>query len=79
MLHSFKPQPREKANAAQTSFIREELNRATRRPNRCCETVTALCVLIAQRVFMPSSSLNTTSEGTPRIVDVIGTTVAVDK
>jgi len=29
--------------------------------------------------FMPSSSVRTTSEGTSRIVDVIGATVTVDK
>jgi hypothetical protein len=28
---------------------------------------------------MPSSSLRTTSDGTPRIVDVTGATVTVDK
>lgn len=28
---------------------------------------------------MPSSSFNTTSDGTPRIVDVIGATVAVER
>jgi len=36
-----------------------------------------LCKLTAQGALMPSSSLNTTSDGTPRIVDVIGATVTV--
>jgi hypothetical protein len=35
--------------------------------------------LTAQRPFMPSSSSSTTSDGTPRTVDVIGATVTVDK
>ena len=56
----------------QTSLIRNEPSQPTRLPKRCWETVTALCRFTAQGVFMPSSSLSTTSEGTPRIVDVIG-------
>jgi hypothetical protein len=39
----------------------------------------ALCRFTAQGAFIPSSSLSMTSEGTPRIVDVIGATVTVDK
>jgi len=41
--------------------------------------VTALCRFTAHGVFMPSSSLSVTSDGTPRIVDVIGATVTEDK
>ncbi|MGD0436905.1 MAG: hypothetical protein ABSB86_10600 [Bryobacteraceae bacterium] len=63
----------------QISLIRHEPNRPTRFPNLACEIVTALCTFTAQGAFMPSSSFSTTSDGTPRIVDVIGTTVTVDK
>jgi hypothetical protein len=41
--------------------------------------VTALCRFTAQGAFMPSSSFKTTSDGTPRIADVMGATVTVDK
>jgi hypothetical protein len=41
--------------------------------------VTALCKFTAQPAFMPSSSFKATSEGTPRIVEVIGATVTVDR
>jgi len=43
------------------------------------ETVTTLCRLTAQDVFMPSSSLKITSEATPRIVDVIGAMETVER
>jgi hypothetical protein len=43
------------------------------------ETHPALCRFTAQGDFMPSSSFRTTSDGTPRIVDVTGATVTVDK
>jgi hypothetical protein len=43
------------------------------------ETVTALWRFTAYGDFMPSSSRKTTSDGTPRIVDVIGATVTVDR
>jgi hypothetical protein len=72
-------QPSEKRNAVQISPIRKELNRATRFPKRCWEMVIALCRFTAQGAFMPSSWLSTTSDGTPRIADVIGATVTVDK
>ena len=55
------------------------LNCATRFPNRSCDTVTALCKFTAHALFIPSSSFKTTSDGTLRIVDVIGATVTVDK
>src|SRR5207245_7486692 len=42
-----------------------------------CATVTALCRLVAQRPFIPSSISRITSEGTSRTVDVIGATVTV--
>ena len=38
-----------------------------------------LCRFTAHAAFMPSSSPSTTSEGTPRIVDVMGATLTVDK
>jgi len=77
--HSPASQPRENRSAAHTSFIRAGLNWATRFPRRCCETVTALCRFTAHADFIPSSSFNTTSDGTPRIVEVTGATVTVDK
>jgi hypothetical protein len=40
--------------------------------------VTALCRLTAQGDFMPSSSFSTTSDGTPRMVEVTGATVTVE-
>ena len=57
--------------------MRAEFSRATRLPNLACETVTALWRLTTQTVFSPSSSLSKTSEGTPRIADVIGAMVTV--
>jgi hypothetical protein len=59
--------------------IRTLLNLATRFPKRCCETVTALCGFTAHVVFITSASSSTTSDGVPRIVDVIDATVTVDK
>ena len=47
--------------------------------SRLREMVTALCKFTAQGAFMPSSLLKTTSDGTPRIVDVMGATVTVDR
>jgi hypothetical protein len=72
-------QPSEKRRAAHTSLRRSSLNRATRLPNRHCDTVTALCRFTAHGPFMPSFSSSATSEGTPRIVDVTGATVTVDR
>src|SRR5260370_34676148 len=77
--YQFASQPREKRRAAHTSFIRGELSWATRFPRRCCDTVTALCRFTAHVDFIPSSSFRTTSDGTPRIVEVTGATVTVDK
>src|SRR5271163_113104 len=71
--------PKENRRAAHTSFIRPKLSWATRFPRRCCDTVTALCRFTAHGAFIPSSSFSTTSDGTPRIVDVTGATVTVDK
>jgi hypothetical protein len=59
--------------------MRAPLKVLTRRPKRSCATVTALCRLTAQGPFMPSSASRITSEGTPRIVEVIGATVTVLK
>jgi hypothetical protein len=72
-------QPIAKRKAAQISPIRMLLKRATRFPKRRCETVTTLCRFAAHIVLMPSDSSSVTSDGTPRIVDVIGATVTVDK
>src|ERR1017187_6002656 len=76
-LESSQPHPSEKPRAAQTSCIRSALKPATRRPSRAWATVTALCKLTAQRPFIPSAISRITSEGTPRMVDVIGATVTV--
>ena len=70
MLHVLASQPREKCRAVQISRMRKSLNRATRFPSRCCETVTALCRFTAHGPFIPSSSSSTTSDGTPRIVEL---------
>ena len=48
-------------------------------PRRLCEMVTALCKFTAQAPFIPSATSNTTSEGTSRIVEVIGATVTVER
>ncbi len=72
-------QPRANPNAAQTSASRCALSLATRRPRCSFETVTRLCRLTAHTCFMPSSSVRTTSDGTPRTVEVIGATVMEDK
>src|SRR5450759_1173317 len=69
--------PSENRRAEQTSCIRSSLKLATRRSNRALATVTALCRLTAQRPFIPSSISRISSEGTPRMVDVMGATVTV--
>ena len=76
---SYPSHPTANRNAAQTSFMRAVLNCATRFPNRSCDTVTILCRLTAHADFIPSSTLNMISDGTPRIVVVIGATVTVDR
>ena len=70
-------QPTEKRSAAQISRIRRELNWASHLPSRCCDTVTALCRFTAHGAVMPTSSLRTTSDATPRIVEMIGATITV--
>lgn len=72
-------QPSEKRKAAQTSLIRLSFSPATRLPKRSEETVTGLCGFTAHGPFMPSFSSSPTSEGTPRIVDVTGATVTVER
>lgn len=72
-------QPTAKRSAAQTSVMRALRNWATRLPRRSCETVTRLCRFTAHGPFIPSLSSSVTSDGTPRIVDVIGATVTVDR
>ena len=69
----------EKRNALHISVIRFGARCATRLPKCGCDTVTALCRFTAQGALMPSSSSNLTSKGTPRTVDVIGATAAVDR
>ena len=48
-------------------------------PLRSCDTVTALCRFSAHGGFMASSSFRTTSEGTPRMAEVTGAGVTVDR
>ena len=72
-------QPREKCKAAQISFMRSACSRPIRFPNRFRVTVIVLWKFTAQGSFIPSSSANTASDGSPRIVEVIGATVTVDK
>jgi hypothetical protein len=79
LYRSLRSQPSEKRKAAQISAIRDTPSRATRFPKRCWEIVTALWRFTAQSAFIPSSGVSITSDGTPRIVDVIGATVTVDK
>jgi hypothetical protein len=55
--------------------MRLACNCATRFPSRSFETVTALCRFTAHGDFIPSSTFKTTSEGTLRIVEVMGATV----
>lgn len=50
-----------------------------RRDELSCATRTALCRFTAQTAFTPSSSSRTTSEDTPRGVEVMGATVAVEQ
>lgn len=65
-------QPSAKPSAAQISLKRSELRIASRRPRRALDTVTTLCRLMAHVPFIPSYSVRRTSDGTPRIVEVIG-------
>src|SRR5580692_2251555 len=76
---SLQAQPSANPKAAQTSANRCAPNFATRRPRCSLETVTTLCRLTAQTCFIPSSSVKTTSDGTPRTVEVMGATVTADK
>jgi hypothetical protein len=71
------PHSSENRNAAQTCRIRSGLRWARRRSNRW--TVTALWRLIAHGAFIPSSTSSTTSDGTPRIAEVMGATVTIDR
>ncbi|HUI43068.1 MAG TPA: hypothetical protein VL523_13980 [Terriglobia bacterium] len=54
------------------------LSIATLRPRWALGTVTTFCKFTAQGPFIPSASDKRTSEGTPRIVEVIGATVTDD-
>src|SRR5579863_5673582 len=74
----YEVQPRANPKAAQTSCSRSELSAATRRPRCALDTVTTLWRLMAQMPFIPSASVSTTSDGTPRMVDVMGATVTAD-
>ncbi len=73
VLHS--EQPTAKAKAVHTSLSLSGLRTAKRRPKCDFDTVTTLCKLTAQGLFIPSASVNRTSEGTPRMVEVTGATV----
>lgn len=57
----------------------DSLREQTLFPIRSNGIVAMLCRLTAHGPFMPSSRSNTTSETTPRIVDVMGATVTVPK
>ena len=72
-------QPRAKASAPQISLSRSELNTATRCPRCALDTVTTLWRLTARVPFIPSASVSRTSDGTPRMVEVMGATVTADK
>src|SRR5438874_12475771 len=76
-------QPREKRNATQigADFLHPRGTQLSHAPPQPLlrDRNRALCRLTAQGAFMPSSSFKTTSDGTPRIVEVIGATVTVDK
>ena len=72
-------QPRAKPSAPQISLKRSELSIATRRPRWALETVTTLWRLMAHVAFIPSFSVRRTSDGTPRMVEVMGATVTADK
>jgi len=65
--------------AVQISLIRAGLSAATRRPRWAFDTVTTLCRLTAHAPFIPSASVKRTSDGTPRMVEVMGATVTADK
>lgn len=65
--------------AAQISDKRSELSIAKRRPKSDFDTVSTLCRFTAHGCFIPSSSVRTTSDGTPRMAEVIGATVTDDK
>jgi hypothetical protein len=71
--------PNENRSAAQTCSMRRLFKLVTRLPRRSCEIVTAFCKFTAHRLFIPSSTSSTNSEGTSRTVEVIGATVAVDR
>ncbi len=72
-------QPSAKPIAAQTSSSRAAESWARRRLRPVVATVTRLWRLTAQGCFIPSSTSSTTSEGTPRMVEVIGATVTRDR
>src|ERR1019366_2093410 len=61
-------QPRAKPSAPQISLKRSGLSIATRRPRWALETVTTLWRLMAHGFFIPSFSVRSTSDGTPRAV-----------
>ena len=71
------PHSTEKRMARQTSCNRDVLKLVTRRTSLSCEIVTRLCRLTAHGPFTPSSTSNRTSDGTSRIVEVMGAMVTV--
>ena len=73
------PQPSAKPRALHTSLSRSALRTATRRPRCAFDTVATLCRLTAHGPFIPSTSVRRTSDGTSRIVEVMGATVTADK
>ena len=72
-------QPRAKPRAPQSCFIRSGVSDATRRPKLDFDTVTTLCRFMAHGPFIPSASFKATSDGIPRMVEVMGATVTVNK
>lgn len=79
LLARYDQQPSAKPKAVQTSLIRSALSIATRRPRCAFDTVMTLWRLTAHGPFIPSAAVKRTSEGTPRIVEVMGATVTADK
>jgi len=73
------PHSSAKPSARHTSLIRWAPSCATRRPMSFFATVITLCRLTAHACFIPSSGPRTTSEGTSRMVEVIGAIVSRDK
>ena len=81
----FQAEPEQSRNRSRTATRRRSPASAHRptgpraSPSVAARRLTTLCRFAAHGVFIPSASSSTTSEGTPRIVEVIGAAVTVDK